>query len=292
MIATESHRRGFAAALGPGASDVTHATSIGAFLSLDAATTMATFIDEGIIDLAGFHEEIGALVRAMSSSGRRVRVYGEMVALLWEAGHVRTAIELETLWNELQRSLPFSLLCAYPAAAVTGVEVAAVLEQICCLHSSVLHRPDPGGPGALSRTAYFPIDVNAVSGARHFAVDVMERWGCSARLIEDAALVSTELATNAFVHARTPFTLELRDEDAALRISVHDAAPLPAPTDGLPPTLTIRNGHGLHVISCIASEWGVECVDDGKVVWAVLRRPQSGREAGSAPRVDRGCSSH
>jgi hypothetical protein len=43
-----------------------------------------------------------------------VRVFGEMVSLLWDAGLIDAAVELEVLWNELGVQYPFSLLCAYP----------------------------------------------------------------------------------------------------------------------------------------------------------------------------------
>jgi len=40
-----------------------------------------------------------------------------MVALLWTQGKQEDALRLEELWNDLARTLPFSLLCAYPMAA-------------------------------------------------------------------------------------------------------------------------------------------------------------------------------
>lgn len=92
----------------------------GTLVWLDAAATMARFITEGRIDRDAFDRVIGAVVRQARESGRPVRVFGEMVSLLWDAGHVLTAIELEELWNELRRDLPFSLLCAYHSESVRG----------------------------------------------------------------------------------------------------------------------------------------------------------------------------
>ena len=37
-----------------------------------------------------------------------------MVAVLWKEGNFVAALQLEELWNELQRRTPFSLFCAYP----------------------------------------------------------------------------------------------------------------------------------------------------------------------------------
>ena len=42
-----------------------------------------------------------------------IRVYGEMVDLLWQEGNSDGAIRLEILWNQLASAYEFSLLCGY-----------------------------------------------------------------------------------------------------------------------------------------------------------------------------------
>ncbi|MDP8931195.1 MAG: MEDS domain-containing protein [Actinomycetota bacterium] len=61
----------------------------------------------------------GRLVQVSPSSalGRDVRIYGEMVALLWEEGNILAAMALEDLWNQFAGSRAFSLMCAYPMNA-------------------------------------------------------------------------------------------------------------------------------------------------------------------------------
>jgi hypothetical protein len=44
------------------------------------------------VDTDAFDEVVGGLVREASASGRPVRAYGEMVAVLWAAGDVAAAI--------------------------------------------------------------------------------------------------------------------------------------------------------------------------------------------------------
>lgn len=87
--------------------------------------------------------------------------------------------------------------------------------------------------------------------------------------MNDAALVLSELASNAVRHAASTFSVAVRVERSALQLAVHDAAPLPAGAceEGLTP----RPGHGLAVIDAIATRWGVERTGEGKVVWAELR---------------------
>jgi hypothetical protein len=112
VIATEAHRRRFGVELEAAGIDVAQASDDGTFVSLDAAVTMASFMPDGRIDGDAFRRVIGGVVQEAVQMGRPVRAYGEMVALLWDAGDVLAAIELEKLWNELGCDLEFSLLCA------------------------------------------------------------------------------------------------------------------------------------------------------------------------------------
>ena len=102
-----------------------------AFLGLDARQTLDRFMVDGRPDPGLFELTIGTLVRAKVEGG--LRAYGEMVALLWAEENVAGTLELEELWNGLQRSVAFPLLCAYPAADV-GSGIAA----ICDTHTHVV----------------------------------------------------------------------------------------------------------------------------------------------------------
>ncbi len=246
-------------------------TASGRFVALDAAETMAAFMLDGQIDREAFRELVGGLLCTARESGRSVRAYGEMVALLWDAGDVLAAIELERLWNELGRKLQFSLFCSYPVACVSRSEHAEALHEVCHLHSCVLN----GGSGELERppeidlAAEFAAEPHAPGEARRLLVAALLRWGHSETLVNDAALVLSELASNAVRHAASTFSVAVRVERSALQLAVHDAAPLPAGAceEGLTP----RPGHGLAVIDAIATRWGVERTGEGKVVWAELR---------------------
>lgn len=193
-----------------------------------------------------------------------------MVALLWDAGDVVAAIELEESWNELSGEFPFALLCGYHSASVLGDDHAAALREVCRLHSSVL-RPAPGRPypAPAEVSAYFTAQPDAVRAARQFVVDALGRWGHAGWLLEDAELVMSELATNALAHARTPFWVAARVQDSGIRLSVRDASTAtPTLRDGgqLAPS-----GRGLRIVAALASNWGVDVDADGKTVWADLR---------------------
>ena len=66
-----------------------------------------------------------------------VRGFGEMVALLWDAGQLDAAIELEAMWNEMASQFSFSLLCAYPQAATSGEEHSDALAHVCDAHTQI-----------------------------------------------------------------------------------------------------------------------------------------------------------
>jgi len=84
-------------------------------VELDAQDTLGLFMRDGRPDRELFEQSVGAVVRSVAAAGRPVHAYGEMVALLWAQGAVRAALELEAMWNGLQREVQFSLLCAYPS---------------------------------------------------------------------------------------------------------------------------------------------------------------------------------
>jgi anti-sigma regulatory factor (Ser/Thr protein kinase) len=254
VIATEAHREAFAARLR--AEDPTR------LVMLDAAETLARFSRDGRIDRDGFFHVIGGLVRDAAATGRRVRAFGEMVALLWDAGDVMGAIELETLWNELADEVEFSLYCAYQSESVAGHDHADALHQVCHLHSDVV------APAPAPTTWNFPADLASISAARRQMTDALRRRGYDGRRLEDARLIVSELAANAVIHARSAFSVSLDGDDGSARILVQDCS-LQAPQlrDDQP---TVSSGRGLRLVAMLASRWGVEPASDGKVVWAEL----------------------
>ena len=280
VIATEEHRRACAAELALLGLDVEDALHRGRILVFDAASLLSGLVHDELIDGAAFRAKIGRIVREKTADRRPVRVFGEMVSLLWQEGHVMAALELEDLWNELSRTVPFSLLCAYGADSVSGDDHVADLARVCGVHSSVLAGPtrrDGDGrmsPGAVV-TARFSADINAPRAARHLVVSAMRQWGFRAELLDDAALVVTELAANAVVHARSAFSVALRIENEALRISVEDSLPIDRER------LLVRSGRGIGLVACLSRRWGMHASDEGKVIWAELACVERGGRTGS-----------
>ena len=104
-----------------------------AFLGLDAQDCLDRFMVDGLPDPYLFELTIGTLVRDRAGTG--MRAFGEMVSLLWEQDNVEGTLQLEELWNGLQREVAFPLLCAYGERQFEGREGR---DDVCGTHTSVL----------------------------------------------------------------------------------------------------------------------------------------------------------
>jgi hypothetical protein len=276
VIATEPHRRAFERELGSAGTDARRVVASGRLIFLDAAATLAELMVEGEISREAFQRAVGTVLRDAGATGGPVRAYGEMVDLLWQAGDVASAIELEKLWNELIAELSFSLLCAYHSAAVEAPEHEHALREVCQLHSSVTPQPaTDASPLPASQTARelwreFQPEDDTPGTARHLLEEAFHQWGGDAAvLLDDARLLLSELVSNAVLHARSPLLVSIRWQASSVRLAVRDKSP------DIP---TVRSelrdagwgGWGLQVVQELSRNWGVDATPDGKTVWAEL----------------------
>lgn len=237
--------------------------SNGRLRELDAVETLARFCSGDRIDRARFRATVGEIVQraARAAGDGPVCVYGEMVAVLWQAGDIASAIELERAWNELGSSSRFRLMCGYPSALV-GPEHEDDFLEVCRLHTAASDtRP-------IDAKRSLPATPDAARAARHFAV---RRLGPFVRgdELHDIEVIISELATNALTHAESPFTVSLRgNPEEVVRIEVTDrdfCTPQLRPA-----ALLASRGRGLSIVSTLATRWGVEPSLDGKTVWAEI----------------------
>jgi hypothetical protein len=79
--------------------------------------TLSRFMVNGTPDEAAFGRAIRRLIddlrRGNDRRGPRVRIYSEMIDILWQEGRGSEAIRLETWWNRLSATEEFKLLFAY-----------------------------------------------------------------------------------------------------------------------------------------------------------------------------------
>lgn len=86
-------------------------------------------------------------------------------------------------------------------------------------------------------------------------------------LSDDVRLVTSELATNAIEHARTPFVLTLCETGGVVRLTVRDgSSSVPMMTT---PHVMDLSGRGLVLVQQLSHEWGATTDASGsKSVWA------------------------
>ena len=136
VVATEEHRSDLKAQLVSDGMIGLASPADARYLTLDAAATLPLFLLNDWPDERLFLKVMGQIIASSANQGP-VRIYGEMVAVLWAQGKHKAAIRLEELWNELAKQQDFSLLCGYPASAF---EQSAALEAVCACHTQVTGR--------------------------------------------------------------------------------------------------------------------------------------------------------
>ncbi|MEU9121601.1 SpoIIE family protein phosphatase [Streptomyces sp. NPDC048506] len=132
----------------------------------------------------------------------------------------------------------------------------------------------------------------SVATARAFVRDTLQGWGC-ADIVDDAVVLTSELVTNAVVHAGTAADVLCLRSDGGVRISVADRYPereIPLQHAGQAMAHPDREGgRGLLLCGALATRWGVEYTAAQKHVWFQLdlpERPAGTRSAGPALPVD------
>jgi anti-sigma regulatory factor (Ser/Thr protein kinase) len=112
-----------------------------------------------------------------------------------------------------------------------------------------------------------PPEPSSAGAARRFVVASL---GAGDEVAELAVLLVSELASNAVLHAQTPFEVAVHVGDERLRVEVSDADPtMPSLKTYLRDSIT---GRGLHMVAASADRWGFDARRDGKVVWFELLR--------------------
>src|SRR6266852_5193896 len=138
VIATQPHSESLEERLKCDGLEVAAARQRGQYISIDAATTLSKFMVDGSPEPGRFTKVVGSMIARATKGQRHVRIFGEMVALLWADGNRAAAIRLEELWNDLARTHSFSLFCAYPMHSFGGGVYEAEFTEICKQHARVI----------------------------------------------------------------------------------------------------------------------------------------------------------
>lgn len=269
MASPSAHHRAIVARLTEMGTDPVRAVRDGSLVVLDADETLTGFMVDGRPDPDRFDELVASVLPA---EGGPASVFGEMVAVLWERGDVVAAIELERLWNTALAARPIRLLCAYPGELLAGAGLEEVA-QMCELHDHVsLIGAHPGagemptGADAARSSVHLPVPA-AIASVRHFVSDALTGWGLQ-NLVGDAALITSELATNAITHGSSPFRTSLVRADGVVRVSVEDGCRAwPRRHKAEPGD---QDGRGMAIVATLSQRSGCDSTPHGKVAWAEL----------------------
>ena len=113
----------------------------------------------------------------------------------------------------------------------------------------------------------------SVPDARHFVRVTLEALGVIAVEVDDAELLTSELAANAVLHARSAYTVTIDVTGERVRVEVTDRSAAVAARRSSGPTS--RDGRGLAIVEDLATAWGVEDRAHGKCVWFELSSTSS-----------------
>lgn len=138
VIATSPHLARLAQRLEDHGVDVEMARRESRYLGLPAERILRDVMVDGSPDEERFFEVITTILDKMRANGRRVRAFGEMVALLWAEGNAGATVRLEHLWNKLCERERFPLFCAYPKAGFTA-DPTSPIRELCAAHSRVFY---------------------------------------------------------------------------------------------------------------------------------------------------------
>ena len=137
VVATPAHRGAILKELTARSLDVVELQRSGDLVLADANETLSRFLTNGKPDAEAFTSSMCEVIKR-ACRGRAnctVRIYGEMVDVLWQNDQQEAAIRLETLWNELANTEAFSLLCGY---AIGHFYKDANFQEVCRHHTHVV----------------------------------------------------------------------------------------------------------------------------------------------------------
>jgi len=322
VITTTTHWGALLGRLRRESVDIAHPVRDGTLVFLPAEGVLARLVKEGRPRWASFEALVGTDIRRLRvrAEPSGVRVFGEVVGLLWQQGLGEAALELEGLWNRLLATDPFQLACAYPIEECEARPAPDALAALLRAHTHRLPGAPPGaqdaepGAGCVITDGEGPPDGDwsevgrwTVTGAASLAA-IRHRVAAAARpgggtrrlslrrrLVEDdgeqraapltdaagrLAVVCGELTANALCHGRRPITVTLARGEHSWLLVVSDRAAASHPLLRAP-DLSAGGQIGMHLVTAVSERVGWHVSAAAKHVWAeVGDRPPDHLRAG------------
>ncbi|MDA8297251.1 MAG: SpoIIE family protein phosphatase [Actinomycetota bacterium] len=174
----------------------------------------------------------------------------QLIALLHEHGHLPIHALADRVITEML------------SGERSGDDVALVLFRLV---------PEDPGPARTLERRLLPTAASSTV-ARHYLSAVLEQWGVGGECASTAALLVTELVSNAVRHSTGEIVLRAQLGER-LRVSVYDESyRLPLLRETGPDDTA---GRGLQLVECLSAAWGVDSERTGKSVWFELEHGAS-----------------
>jgi hypothetical protein len=118
LVTTEARRVVIERQLQADGFDVRRVESSGQLAFFEAGELLSVFLREGMPDATLFKTSVARVIERASTDpvtgeSRKVRIFGEMVSLLYMGSNTPAAERLEEFWNQMVEAYSVSLFCAY-----------------------------------------------------------------------------------------------------------------------------------------------------------------------------------
>jgi anti-sigma regulatory factor (Ser/Thr protein kinase) len=145
-------------------------------------------------------------------------------------------------------------------AAIARREGAGLLDQSSGYGRWVAATPE----GNTMATTTLEARPQSARAARLFVEAMLREWRRE-HVTDLVTLLTSELVTNAVVHARSPVDLDVDCLHDGVRVCVHDRG------EGVPVrrhvSIEATSGRGLALVDTLARRWGIDPEPAGKAVW-------------------------
>jgi hypothetical protein len=108
-----------------------------AYIPVNATVGAADLVREHRLDEEMLRNVVKHLLSRARTRGRKVRLFGEMVAILWQRGYLTEALRLEELWSQWCVEEDITVFCAYPHSLFANQSRSRV-HSVCQRHTHVI----------------------------------------------------------------------------------------------------------------------------------------------------------
>jgi len=145
IVTSEATRNGVAQRLEARQMNLALLAERGQYIAQDSGLALSQVMNGGRPDKERLAEMIHSLDRLRLSGPHgprdRLTLFGDMTVALCRKGDFEAALDLERIWDELTRGLPFFTVCSYPIDCFEHADARNQLSNVCAQHSAITSGP-------------------------------------------------------------------------------------------------------------------------------------------------------